>query len=267
MGSGRKIASSVRKQKRYSSKKQQQTVYYQKNGIKPYSKKSPLDPERIAFRDSLNEIRSEIRSQTITITHMKSKIPSLQRKLYEDSIVFQEKKQINLQTGRLVSRFHMLMKCSPKTFPTEMARLQEVLSDPVILLQSSFKHSSKIIPNYLLQKLQNLINSVHLPWRLRILLKWSSVFYALCSRKPVILAIILSLMLFSKSSGYDITWVPPTRVLINTNCHWNVQESILNIKITYMRFFLQIGRKIHQTNEFKFWTRKCTKKKRSSNEH
>jgi len=115
-----------KKKKRERIKKKQQD-YYQKNGIKPYSKKALWTSERKAFKEELDNLRIGIKSQSDTIVRMQKEIQKLQQNLCRASEDYDKKKQISLQTGRLVRQFHDLMKCDSKEYPTERVRFQEIL--------------------------------------------------------------------------------------------------------------------------------------------
>jgi hypothetical protein len=120
-------------------KKQKQIAYCQANGIKPYAKNIPWTSERLAFKVQLNILRLEVKSQSITIANMKRKIPLLQRDLYTATIAFEEKKQVSLQTGRLVSQFHQLLKTTPKEFSHALDQFQKNINRSKYLIAAKFR--------------------------------------------------------------------------------------------------------------------------------
>lgn len=117
-----------RKKKQQARIKQKQQISYQQNGIKPYSKKAPWTQKRIAFKEKLNNLCIGIKSQTTTITRMQKKTHSLQQTLCQVTEEYNQKKQISLQTGRLVHQFHHLMKCDSKEYLGERRRFQKILA-------------------------------------------------------------------------------------------------------------------------------------------
>ena len=127
-----------RKKRRHARVKQKQQEFNQKNGIKPYAKKAPWTPERLAFKVELNNLRMGIKSQTPTITRMQNQMLKLQQNLCQTTKEYQIKKQISLQTGRLVHQFHDLMKCEPQEYPTKRERFQRILA------QSKYPIAKKI---------------------------------------------------------------------------------------------------------------------------
>lgn len=122
------------KQKDLSTKNRQldnaikkRDTYHQKQGIKKYSKKAPWTEQRLKLKAKIANLRAGIRSQKITVNHLKKKTNSLQIALFPLDQDYHKKKQISLQTGRLVHRFHDLMKCSAKDFPTKKIQFEECL--------------------------------------------------------------------------------------------------------------------------------------------
>ena len=142
----RKQQQLIRKKLRQQRLKQKQMRYYQASGIKPYAKKTPWTPERLAFKTLLNTLRQEIKSQANTIANMQRKIPGLQLALCVAKKEYDEKKQISLQTGRLVARFHQLLKMEPKEFPSAFARFQEIIAGSKYPIAAKFRSFLKDHP-------------------------------------------------------------------------------------------------------------------------
>ena len=117
-----------RKQKQLVRIFQKRVRYFQAYGIRPYSKKAPWSETRLAYKAQINNLRMGIKSQKKTVIRLKQKTSALQKALFTASTQYREKKQISLQTGRLVHRFHNLMKCEPKVFLQEKGRIDAILA-------------------------------------------------------------------------------------------------------------------------------------------
>jgi hypothetical protein len=117
-----------RKKKRQARVNWKQQEFNQKNGIMPYAKKAPWTPERLALKDDLNNLQMGIKSQTSTIARMQKQMLKLQQNLCRATKEYEVKKQISLQTGRLVHQFHDLMKCDPREYPKKRERFQRILA-------------------------------------------------------------------------------------------------------------------------------------------
>jgi hypothetical protein len=74
---------------------------------------------------SLKTRRDELNAAVTTI---ESKIQRLREDITSLEQDARSKKQISLQTGRLVSRFHKLLNCPPDRFETELVRYKEMLA-------------------------------------------------------------------------------------------------------------------------------------------
>jgi hypothetical protein len=134
----RKQQEVLRKKKRMDRVVQKRAKYHKANGIKLYSKKSPMTDVRLAFKAQLDNLRMGIKSQMNTISNLKKKTAALQKALFDAEQEYLGKKQISLQTGRLVHQFHRLIKCTPDDFPREKIRIDKAL------VQSNYPIAIKI---------------------------------------------------------------------------------------------------------------------------
>ena len=97
------------------------------NGIRKYAKTKRLRSKRKLFNAKLNIIRTSIRSLKTTMRSIETKI---QEKITALELLRQDaaaKKQIALQSGRLIARFRHILDCEPEGFEAELARYQSIL--------------------------------------------------------------------------------------------------------------------------------------------
>jgi len=131
-------------------------AYHLKHGIKKYSKKAPWTEQRLKLKAKIANLRAGIRSQNTTVKHLKQKTKSLQIVLFPLDQQYREKKQISLQTGRLVHRFHELMKCSVGDFPKVKMQFEECLIKSKYPIATKIRQFLKDHPALLVTKTKEL---------------------------------------------------------------------------------------------------------------
>lgn len=103
--------------------------YYRNHDIKPYSKKSSWNPERIRICETINALRVEVRSKTQTITNFLAKKAPLKAEIRQKTQKFREKQQANLQAGRLVKRFLTVISTLSSEYEVVRHRFEEILAN------------------------------------------------------------------------------------------------------------------------------------------
>ena len=101
--------------------------YRAKHGFKKYSRKAPWTPERRDIAKRLNHSRASLRSKKNTVANKKQKVNDLKIKIVQLEIAYKEKKQVSLQTGRLLRWFRRFLSCDQEAFDIERARIIALL--------------------------------------------------------------------------------------------------------------------------------------------
>jgi hypothetical protein len=102
-------------------------AYYQQQGIKKYNKKAPWTAERTRFKDRVVNDRAKLRSRRTTIKNKQTKIAKRITEIKALKAIFWEKKQVSLQSARLVAAFKRMLDAPWKRFEGERVRLANVL--------------------------------------------------------------------------------------------------------------------------------------------
>jgi len=114
-------------EKRLLRNEAKRQAFLSAHGIKKYAKKRKYMAQRKTFNVEANILRGSIRSLKKTLTSLGKKIqvglaelPALEQDLAS-------KKQVALQSGRLIARFRRLLNCKPDVFEAELARYNAAL--------------------------------------------------------------------------------------------------------------------------------------------
>lgn len=91
-------------------------LYRSVHGVKKYSKKARWTTERCNIVKRLNIARSCLRSKIGTVKNKDGRVNDLIVESETKHQAYMEKKQISLQTGRLLSMFRHLLSCQQKEF-------------------------------------------------------------------------------------------------------------------------------------------------------
>jgi hypothetical protein len=102
-------------------------AYFKLLRIKKYAKKSRWTVKRTWFKDRLNSERSKARSRRTTITNKQTKIAKRMIELEALKAAYWTKKQLSLQSARLVAAFKHLLDAPWDRFDAERVRLANVL--------------------------------------------------------------------------------------------------------------------------------------------
>nr|MDO8084824.1 hypothetical protein [Candidatus Sigynarchaeum springense] len=102
-------------------------AYYRQQGIKKYTKKAPWTAERTWFKDRIGIDRAKARSRRTTIQNKQAKIAKRTPEVEALRTTYWEKKQVSLQSARLVAAFKRLLDTPWARFDAERARLANVL--------------------------------------------------------------------------------------------------------------------------------------------
>jgi hypothetical protein len=114
-------------EKRLLRNETKRQAFLSAHGIKKYAKKRKYMAQRKTFNMEANILRGSIRSLKKTLVSIGKKI---QVGLAELSALEQDlaaKKQVALQSGRLIARFRRLLDCKPDVFEAELARYNAAL--------------------------------------------------------------------------------------------------------------------------------------------
>jgi hypothetical protein len=102
-------------------------AYYQQQGIKKSNKKALWTAERTRFKDRVGNDRAKSRSRRTTIKNKQTKIAKRKTEIEALKAIFWEKKQVSLQSARLVAAFKRMLDAPWKRFEGERVRLANVL--------------------------------------------------------------------------------------------------------------------------------------------
>jgi hypothetical protein len=113
-------------------------AYFKLLRIKKYAKKSRWTVKRTWFKDRLNSDRAKARSRRTTIMNKKTRIAMRKTEVEALKAAYWAKKQLSLQSARLVAAFKHLLDAPWNRFDAERVRLANVLG------RSSLDIASKI---------------------------------------------------------------------------------------------------------------------------
>jgi hypothetical protein len=114
-------------EKRLLRNEAKRQAFLSAHGIKKYAKKKKFVAQRKTFNVEAKVLRSSIRSLKKTLTSLEKRIqdglvelPALEQDLAS-------KKQVALQSGRLIVQFRRFLDCKPDNFEAELARYNAAL--------------------------------------------------------------------------------------------------------------------------------------------
>lgn len=116
-----------RLEKRVAQIEANRLAFLADHGLKKHAKTRRLASKRRAFNAMLNVVRASIRNLKTTIASIENAIQEKMAKLAVLKKDATAKKQVALQSGRLIARFRHLLDCEPKAFEAELARYQDIL--------------------------------------------------------------------------------------------------------------------------------------------
>jgi hypothetical protein len=122
-------------------------AYYNQHGIKKYVTKTKWTAERLQFKTRLSYDRAMVRSRQKTIQNKQTKIAKLQPEVKALRASYWEKKQLSLQSARLVSGFKRLLDAPWERFDAERARLDNVLGKSSLEIARSISRFLKLNPH------------------------------------------------------------------------------------------------------------------------
>ena len=97
------------------------------NGLTKYDKTRKYAAQRKAFNVKANILRVSIRSLRMTLTSLRKKVQESIAKIPVLEQDLASKKQVALQSGRLIARFRRLLDCKPVVFEAELVRYNDAL--------------------------------------------------------------------------------------------------------------------------------------------
>lgn len=98
-------------------------AYRAREGIKKYSKKAPLTDERRKIVRALNKARSSRCSKVKTVKNKESKVKEIKTEIERLKEIYAEKKQVSLQTGKILSWFKRFLSCPQDEFGAEREKI------------------------------------------------------------------------------------------------------------------------------------------------
>jgi hypothetical protein len=114
-------------------------AYRAREGIKKYSKKARWTPARRLIVKSLNCARASRRSKEKTVKNRKRKVNEIKTEIDGQWGVYLEKKQVSLQTGKILSWFKRFLSCPQDEFEVEREKITGYL------LASKYPIASKML--------------------------------------------------------------------------------------------------------------------------
>ncbi|MHA1680087.1 MAG: hypothetical protein ACTSUE_03700 [Promethearchaeota archaeon] len=96
---------------------QEMDAYRSRHGFKKWQRGVPWTRERVELRDQLSNARASLRSKKKTVENRKKKIEGIRVEIRSLEAEYKEKKQLAMQSGRIVSWFHEVLSKSPREFP------------------------------------------------------------------------------------------------------------------------------------------------------
>lgn len=123
----------IRKQhlKRLENRKERieknRIAFLSARGIKKCSKTRKFRAQRRKFKEEANDVRVCIRSLKKTIKSNEKKIQEMMSEIPILEQTMASKKQVAMQSGRLIAEFRRLLNCKPDNFEAEFARYKAVL--------------------------------------------------------------------------------------------------------------------------------------------
>jgi len=98
-------------------------TYRARIGFKKYSKKAPWTPERRELARTLNEARASRRSKINTVKNKERKVKEISTEIRRLKGIYVEKKQVSLQTGKILSWFKRFLSCPQDEFEAERGKI------------------------------------------------------------------------------------------------------------------------------------------------
>jgi hypothetical protein len=114
-------------------------AYRARADIKKYSKKARWTPERRKIVKSLNHARASRRSKEKTVRNREREVNEIKTEINAQRGVYLEKKQVSLQTGKILSWFKRFLSCPQDEFEAEREKITGYLRD------SKFPIASKVL--------------------------------------------------------------------------------------------------------------------------
>lgn len=91
--------------------------YRSKHGFKKWQRGVPWTKERLDLKRQLANARASLRSKKRTVENKKKKIEAIRAEIRVLEAEYKEKKQVSMQSGRIVSWFRELLSKPPGEFP------------------------------------------------------------------------------------------------------------------------------------------------------
>jgi hypothetical protein len=104
-------------------------AYRVRKGIKKYSKKAPWTPERRELARALGDARASRRSKAKTVKNKERKVKEIKAEIGGLEGIYAEKKQVSLQTGKILSWFKRFLSCPQDEFEAEREKITGYLQD------------------------------------------------------------------------------------------------------------------------------------------
>ena len=98
-------------------------AYRVREGIKKYSKKAPWTPERRELARALGNARASRRSKAKTVKNKERKVKEVKAEIDGLKGIYAEKKQVSLQTGKILSWFKRFLSCPQDEFEAEREKI------------------------------------------------------------------------------------------------------------------------------------------------
>ncbi len=138
--------------KRLESKILERDAYFKKEGIKKYSKKTPLLKKSIYFKEILNRIRVNIRDYSKSISNWLKKIAKSQVKILKLEDKYKLTKIDALQSSRLVNEYKHLLDCDYKEYPKKYSNIMAKLKRSPYSIASRLEKFLRTHPEYFIDK-------------------------------------------------------------------------------------------------------------------
>ena len=104
-------------------------AYRARKGIKKYSKKAPWTPERRELARALGNARASRQSKAKTVKNKERKVKEIKAEINGLQGTYAEKKQVSLQTGKILSWFKRFLSCPQDGFEAEREKITGYLQD------------------------------------------------------------------------------------------------------------------------------------------
>nr|MDO8109256.1 hypothetical protein [Candidatus Sigynarchaeota archaeon] len=103
-------------------------AFYRQRHVRRHATDASRSQQRRALTKQVHSVKKRFDTSTEAVTTLEGKIQRLKTDITSLEQDARTKKQISLQTGRLVSKFHRLLNCPPDRFDAELARYKNVLA-------------------------------------------------------------------------------------------------------------------------------------------